>query len=60
LRAKLTPRTPKRSPRLLSITTPDKVETSMGTVGVKDGLPSQLTGDKVYDNWDFTHALMCS
>lgn len=32
----------------------------MGTVGVKDGLPSQLTGDKVYDNWDFTHALMRS
>jgi hypothetical protein len=39
-----------------AITTPDKVETRLGTLDFKDGMPSQETVDKVYDNLDFTHA----
>ena len=39
-----------------SITTPDKVESRLGTLDFKDGAPSQATMDKVYDHLDFTHA----
>ncbi|HMH96923.1 MAG TPA: DUF1254 domain-containing protein, partial [Bradyrhizobium sp.] len=39
-----------------SLTTPDKVETRIGTLDFKDGLPSKATLDKVYDNLDFTYA----
>ncbi|MGH8068572.1 MAG: DUF1254 domain-containing protein [Candidatus Entotheonellia bacterium] len=39
-----------------AITTPDKVETRIGTLDFKDGMPSKETIDKVYDNLDFTHA----
>ena len=38
------------------ITTPDKVETRIGTLDFKDGLPSKATLDKLYDNLDFTDA----
>ena len=41
---------------LQSISTPDKVETRIGTLDFKDGAPSKETLDKVYDNLDFTHA----
>src|SRR4029450_5083126 len=41
---------------LQSISTPDKVETRIGTLDFKDGMPSQETIAKVYDNLDFTHA----
>jgi hypothetical protein len=39
-----------------SITTPDKVETRIGTLEFKDGVPSQAAADKVYDNLLATHA----
>jgi hypothetical protein len=39
-----------------AITTPDKVETRIGTLDFKDGMPSKPTIDKIYDNVDFTHA----
>jgi hypothetical protein len=39
-----------------AITTPDTVETRVGTMECKDGMPSQSTVDKVYDHLDFTHA----
>jgi hypothetical protein len=39
-----------------SITTPDKVESRLGTLDFKDGAPSPATMAKVYDNLDFTHA----
>jgi hypothetical protein len=39
-----------------SITTPDSVESRIGTLEFTDGMPSQETLDKVYDNLDFTHA----
>ena len=39
-----------------AITTPDKVETRIGTLEFKDGMPSQDTLSKVHDNLDFTHA----
>src|SRR2546430_2116817 len=39
-----------------AITTPDKVETRIGTLEFKDGVPSKETAAKVFDNLDFTHA----
>jgi hypothetical protein len=38
------------------LTTPDSVETRLGTLDFKDGAPSAATLAKVYDNLDFTHA----
>ncbi len=35
-----------------SLTTPDQVETSMGTLKFRDGIPDQATADKVYDQLD--------
>lgn len=40
-----------------SITTPDKVETRIGTLEFKDGAPTAETAQKVYDTMDFTRAL---
>jgi len=40
-----------------SITTPDRVETRIGTLEFKDGAPSKTTLGKVYDHLDYTHAL---
>jgi len=40
-----------------SITTPDRVDTRLGTLDFNDGMPSKKTLDKVYDNLDFTHAM---
>jgi hypothetical protein len=45
---------PKQPPA--SITTPDKVETSIGTLEYKDGAPNKATLEKAYDYIDFTHA----
>ena len=39
-----------------SLTTPDKVETRIGALDFKDGMPSNATLAKVYDNLDFVHA----
>jgi hypothetical protein len=39
-----------------SITTPDKVDTRIGTLEFKDGAPSKATLEKSYDHIDFTHA----
>ncbi len=39
-----------------AITTPENVDSRIGTLDFKDGMPSQATLDKVYDNLDFTHA----
>lgn len=39
-----------------SIMTPDKVETSIGTLNFKDGVPSQQTMDTLYDNLDTMRA----
>jgi hypothetical protein len=39
-----------------SIMTPDNVESRIGTLQFKDGMPTQDTLNKVYDNLDFTHA----
>ena len=40
-----------------SITTPDKVETRIGTLEFKDGAPSVETAERVYDTLDFTRGL---
>ena len=39
-----------------SLTIPDKVSTSIGTLEFKDGAPSAATTQKLYDNLDFLHA----
>jgi hypothetical protein len=39
-----------------SLVTPDKVDSSIGTLEFKDGQPNKATLDKVYDNLDFQHA----
>jgi hypothetical protein len=36
-----------------SLTTPDKVETRIGTLNFFDGFPDKATVEKVYDNLDF-------
>ena len=40
-----------------SITTPDKVETRIGTLEYKDGVPTLETAENVRDTLDFTRAL---
>jgi hypothetical protein len=40
-----------------SITTPDVVETSLGTMRFFDGFPDSVTVQKVYDNLDFQRAV---
>jgi hypothetical protein len=35
------------------ITTPDSVETRLGTLHFRDGVPDEATTQKVYDNLDF-------
>src|SRR5271169_2436732 len=40
-----------------SITTPDKLETRLGTLEFKDGAPSKETVQKAYDNLDFMYGV---
>jgi hypothetical protein len=40
-----------------SITTPDEVQTRLGTLKFTDGFPDDATVQKVYDNLDFQHAV---
>jgi hypothetical protein len=42
---------------LESLSTPDRVETRIGTLDYKDGAPTAETAAKVYDALDFTRAL---
>jgi hypothetical protein len=37
-------------------TTPDRVESRIGTLEFRDGVPSKATAEKVFDNLDFTYA----
>src|SRR5262245_9767723 len=39
-----------------ALTTPDQVQTRLGTLDFKDGAPSKATLEKVYDHLDFTYA----
>ncbi|MET4177523.1 hypothetical protein ABIB99_008647 [Bradyrhizobium sp. LA6.1] len=39
-----------------SLTTPDKVESRIGTLEFKDGVPSKSTAEKLFDNLDTTYA----
>lgn len=39
-----------------SIATPDRVETSLGTLEFRDGVPNAATSAKLYDNLDRAHA----
>src|SRR3984885_12989350 len=50
--------TPKYSAKVPpSITTPDTVQTRIGTLKFFDGLPDSETVQKVYDNLDFTRGV---
>ena len=42
---------------LNSISTPDRLETSLGTLEFRDGAPSKETITKVYDNLDLMHGI---
>ena len=37
--------------------TPDRLETRLGTLEFEDGVPSGETSERTYDHLDFTHAL---
>ena len=39
------------------ITTPETVETRLGTLNFKNGMPDQATMDKLWDNLDFSRAV---
>ena len=39
-----------------SVITPDKVESRIGVLEFKDGVPSKATAEKIFDNLDFTYA----
>jgi hypothetical protein len=45
------------SETLRSISTPDRLESRLGTLEFVDGVPSGETSEKVYDHLDFVHAL---
>ena len=40
-----------------SLTTPDKVQTRIGAMDFRNGMPSKETLAKVYENLDFAHAV---
>ena len=40
-----------------SISTPDKVETRLGTLNFKDGVPDDATAQKLFDELDYVHAV---
>jgi hypothetical protein len=40
-----------------SIATPDRVQSSIGTLEYKDGAPSKESVQKVYDNLDLMHGV---
>ncbi len=42
---------------LSAISMPDRLETRLGTLAVVDGVPTDDTAEKVYDNLDFVHGL---
>jgi hypothetical protein len=42
---------------LTSISTPDRVETRLGTLEFDDGAPSEKTAARLYDNLDFMHGV---
>jgi hypothetical protein len=39
------------------ITTPDQVSTPIGQLGLRDGIPSAETADKIYDYLDLTNGV---
>jgi hypothetical protein len=40
-----------------SCITPDSVETRLGTLNFKDGVPDDATTQKLYDELDYIHAV---
>ena len=42
---------------LRSISTPDRVESRLGTLEFRDGLPTKATAELLYDHLDFMHAM---
>ena len=52
-----TPKMKMTTPIPLEITTPEKVETRLGTLNFTNGMPDQATMDKLWDNLDFSRAV---
>jgi hypothetical protein len=46
-----------QTPAAPGVATPDKLETSIGTLNLRDGYPSPETVQKIYDNLDASRAL---
>ena len=42
---------------LRSISTPDRVESRLGTLEFTDGAPTKATAELLYDNLDFMHGV---
>jgi hypothetical protein len=42
---------------LRSISTPDRVESRLGTLEFRDGAPTKATAELLYDHLDFVHAM---
>ena len=42
---------------LRSISTPDRVESRLGTLEFNDGAPTKATAELLYDHLDFVHAM---
>src|SRR5512132_1672293 len=40
-----------------SITTPDQVQSRLGTLNFKDGIPDNATAQKLFDELDYVHAV---
>jgi len=55
--AQMPPKMKMTTPTPPSITTPDTVDTPIGTLNFFDGFPDDATVQKVYDNLDFSHGV---
>src|SRR5262249_15256872 len=53
VQAQVVPRMKMTTDIPLSITTPDSMQTRLGTLNFRDGFPDDATVQKVYDNLDF-------
>ena len=43
---------------LRSVSTPDRVESRLGTLEFRDGAPTKATAELLYDHLDFVHGVL--
>jgi len=46
-----------QTPAAPGVATPDKIDTSIGTLSLSDGYPDRATVQRIYDNLDASRAL---